>query len=155
MLLCVLSLIQCKTAHSEVFESEGFTIKLPDGWDSTPQEIGKTAVLFYSPPELGTQSALLISVQKSPTLELRDLIRDTKATIKRELPEANFLLEREVDQDGATWAELVYVYSDMESLHLLTVRNGYSYTFTITTPEGLFRERLPEFRQIFTTFRFR
>ncbi len=72
-----------------------------------------------------------------------------------ELPEANFLLEREVEQDGATWAELVYIYSEMEFLHLVTVSNGYSYTFTATTPEGLFRNRLPEFRQVFTTFRFR
>ena len=155
MLLGVLSLIQCRTAHSGVFESEGFTIKLPDGWDSTPQEIGETAVLFFSPPELGTQSALLISVQKSPGLQLHDLIGNTKATIKGELPGADFVLEREVEQDGATWVELVYIYSDMESLHLLTVSNGYSYTFTATTPEGLFRGRLPGFRQIFTTFRFR
>ncbi len=154
MLLGVLLLLQCKIAHSGAFESEGFTIKLPDGWESVSQEMEGT-VLFLSLPELGVQSALLISVQKSPRLELRDLLRDTKATITREFPDSNFLLEREVEQDGARWGELVYTYSDMEFLQLLAVRNGYSYTFTVTTPEELFRERLPEFRQTFSTFRFR
>ena len=146
--------MQCETASSEVFESEGFTIKLPDGWDSAAQEMEGT-VLFLSLPELGPQSSLFISVQKSPKLELHDSLRDTKATIKGEFPEANFLLEREVKQDGARWGELVYTYSDMEFLQLLAFRNGYSYTFTATTLEELFRERLPEFRQIFGTFRFR
>ncbi len=147
--------MQCEIASSGVFESEGFTIKLPDGWDSTSQEMMGGTFLFFSLPELGPQSSLFISVQKLPKLEPRDLLRDTKATIKGEFPEANFLLEREVEQDGSKWGELVYTYSDMEFLQLLTVRNGYSYTFTATTPEELFRERLPEFRQIFGTFRFR
>lgn len=147
--------MQSGTASSEVFESQKFTIAFPEKqWDSIPQEMGGT-VLFYSLPDLGPQSCIIISSQKGTGLETSGLMKATKAAIEDEFPEASFLLGRDVEQDGAIWSELIYTHSGMEFLQVLTVKNGYSYVFTATTLEELFKNRLPEFRQIFSTWRFR
>lgn len=154
-LLVTSLLVRGESASADVFEAEAFTIELPsDIWDSSPQEMGAT-ILFYSLPDLGPQASLLITVQKTSKHDTIGLLNTTKAAIKKQFPEVSFLLEREVEQDGARWSEIIYAYSGMEFLHLLTVRNEYSYFFTVTTPEELFQKRLPLFRQVFSTWRFR
>lgn len=155
ILLVILSLAYGGEASSEVFESANFTIELSENWDGTPQEIMEDTVLFYSLPYLDPQVCLIIRVQKESELDTLGLLEATKAAIKEELPETRFLLEREVEQDGARWSELIYTYSGMEFLQLVTIRNGYSYVFTATTLEALFGNRLPELRQIFSTWHFR
>lgn len=154
-LLVLLSLAYGGQASSEVFESANFRIELSENWDGTPQEIMEDTVLFYSLPDLGPQVCLIIRVQKESELDTLGLLEATKAIIKEELPETRFLLEREVEQDGARWSELIYTYSGMEFLQLVTIRNGYSYVFTATTLQALFGNRLPELRQIFSTWHFR
>ena len=155
ILLVLLSLAYGGEASSEVFESANFAIELSENWDGTPQEIMEDTVLFYSLPDLSAQVCLIIRVQKEPELDTLGLLEATKATIKEKLPETRFLLEREVEQDGARWSELIYTYSGMEFLQLVTIRNGYSYVFTATTLQALFGNRLPELRQIFSTWHFR
>lgn len=149
-----LLLLWGKVASSDIFEGGAFTIELSENWDSNPTEMGD-AVLFYSLPSLGPQACLIISVQKTSELSTSDLLEATKTAIKEEFPNASFLLEREVKQDGAMWRELIYAHSGMEFLQILTVREGYAYIFTAAILEELFRNRLPEFRQIFSTWQFR
>lgn len=137
-----------------VFESEVFSLKLPDDWDCSPQRMGAT-VVFYSLPELGPQACLMVSVQNATEQEPSDLLKAAKGAIREEFPEASFLLERKVEQNGAEWMEIIYTHSEMQFIQLFTVRNGHSYNFTITTLKEFFRNRLPEFRQIFSTWHFR
>jgi hypothetical protein len=155
ILLALLSLAHGGTVRSEVFESANFTIDLPENWDGTPQKIMEDTVLFYTLSDLDPQASLVILVQKESELDTIGLLEATKAAIKEKLPETRFLLEREVEQDGARWSELIYTYSGIEFLQLVTVRNGYRYVFTVTTLEAFFGNRLPESRRIFSTWHFR
>lgn len=146
-------LLWADTVQPAVFKSESFTIRLPENWDNNPQRIGSSLV-FYTLPELGPQACLLIAVQASANIETSDFTRAVKSVLKEQVPGINFLLEREVEQAGARWNELIYAYSGMEFLQVMTVKGGGSYSFMATTPEELFKERLPGFRDIFSTWRF-
>ncbi len=152
LLLFVTSLLAGgEAANPGTFKTRAFAIKLTEAWDRSPQERGAT-VLFYTLPERGPQACLIIGVQKVSEPEPSSLVQVTKAAIEEEFPEVSFLLEREIKQDGALWTELIYTYSGMEFLQVMTVRGGYGYIFTATVQQELFKSRLPEFRQIFHTW---
>ncbi|HHT9154467.1 MAG TPA: hypothetical protein ACFYD5_01505, partial [Candidatus Tripitaka sp. YC43] len=68
-------------------------------------------MVFYTLPELGPQACLLIAVQASANIETSDFTRAVKSVLKEQVPGVNFLLEREVEQAGARWNELIYAYS--------------------------------------------
>jgi hypothetical protein len=141
------------SANSATFQTETYSIKLPETWDSNPQRMGVT-VLFYTIPAIGPQSCLMITVAKT-SQGASSFVEATKQAVKKQFPEVSFLIERKAEQDRADWSELIYSHSGMQFLQLLAVRNGYAYNFTVTTVEERFRERLPEFRQIFSSWRFR
>lgn len=141
-------------ADSEVFKAPEYSIKLPENWGSVPQQMGGTAI-FYTLPDLGPQSCLIVTVEKVSGVKSEDLADSIKSAIKKEFSDAAFLLEREVPQAGVEWREIIYAYSGMKFLHLITIKNSQSYSFIITAPEKFFNERLSKFRQIFSTWHFR
>ncbi|MDI6759642.1 MAG: hypothetical protein QMD05_02330 [Candidatus Brocadiaceae bacterium] len=141
-------------AYSEVFKAPEYSIKLPENWVSAPQQMGGTAI-FYTATDLGPQSCLIVTVEKVSDVEGEDWADSIKSAIKKEFSDAAFLFERKVSQAGVEWREIIYAYSGMKFLYLMTIKNSQSYSFTVTAPEEFFNERLSEFRQIFSTWHFR
>lgn len=141
------------------YRGKYFRFTLLEGWEISAQEV-EDLVVFTNTSPSGFQATLTVFVSDSDTeKDLEDLLKELKNQIRSRYPDTRFFLERWVSQAGAEWQELIYAYTDgdytLQFIQLLTVVKDKAYSFTGITQQQDFKGYLGEFRQIFSTWRFR